>query len=354
MFSFLLGEIADIVDGQIIGNRDLEITGVAGIKDSGKGKITFLANPKYESFLSVTKASAIIASTDVRDKFSGAIIKTENPYLAFFKVVKLFDKPHMEKYKRGIDKSILVHDSVKLGEDIHVGMNVHIGEGARIGNRTTVLPFVYIGEDVEIGDDCLIYPNVSIREGCSLGDRVIIHSGAVIGSDGFGYAQEGKVHKKISQIGVVVIENDVEIGANSTVDRATMGKTIIKQGTKIDNLVQVAHNVVIGENSIVAAQAGISGSTELGQGVVLAGQSGLVGHIKIGDNAKVGAQGGVTKSVPANTIVSGYPARKHIEACKIYAATAHLPNLFKEFKDLKAKVEKLEKGHESGSSAKND
>ena len=354
MFSFLLGELADIVDGQVIGDRNLVITGVTGIKDSCRGKLTFLANPKYESFLSVTKASAIIASDDISDKYSGSIIKIDNPYLAFFKVVKLFDTPHVEKYKRGIDKSISVGENVKLGEYIHISMNVHLGDNVKIGNGVTVLPFVYIGDDVEIGDDCLIYPNVTIREGCRIGDRVIIHSGAVIGSDGFGYAHEGRVQKKIPQIGIVVVENDVEIGANTTIDRSTMGKTIIKEGTKIDNLVQVAHNVVIGENSIIAAQAGISGSTELGNGVVLAGQSGLVGHIIIGDNAKVGAQSGVTKSIPADTIVSGYPAREHTIARKIYAASVRLPNLLKEFRDLKERVEELEKGCDSGSSTKDD
>ncbi len=354
MSSFLLGELADIVGGQVIGDKDLEITGVAGIKSSGKGEITFLANPKYESFLSTAKASAIIASADIKERFSGSIIKTENPYLAFFKVVKLFDKPHTEKYKRGIDKTISVNENVQLGEEIHIGMNVHLGEGVKIGSRTTILPFVYLGDGVEIGDDCLIYPNVTIREGCRLGDRVTIHSGAVVGSDGFGYAQEGRIHKKIPQIGIVVIENDVEIGANTTIDRATTGKTIIEQGAKIDNLVQIAHNVVIGENSIVAAQTGISGSTELGRNVVLAGQSGLVGHIRIGDNVKVGAQGGVTKSIPADTSVSGYPAREHTLARKIYAATKRLPNLLKEFRELKNKVEEIQKGSDCDSSTEDD
>lgn len=354
MSSFILGELAEIVGGKLIGDDNLEITGVSGIKSSTKGEITFLANPKYESFLSVTKASAIITSNDISDEYSGSFIKTENPYLAFLKIVKLFDSPHTEKYKREIDKSISIDESVELGEDIHIGKNVCIGKGVSVGSRTTILPFVYLGDGVEIGDDCLIYPGVTIREGCSIGKRVIIHSGAVVGSDGFGYAKEGSVHKKIPQIGIVRIEDDVEIGANSTIDRATTGQTVIGKGAKIDNLVQVAHNVVIGENCIVAAQSGISGSTELGRNVILAGQSGLVGHIKIGDNAKVGAQGGVTKSIPEDTSVSGYPAREHKKARKIYAATARLPALVKEFRSLKEKIEKLEKGYKSGSSTEDD
>ena len=223
-----------------------------------------------------------------------------------------------------------------------------------IGDRTTILPLVAICEGARIGADCLLFPHVTIREHCEVGDRVIIHSGAVIGSDGFGYAKDGATHHKIPQIGIVRIEDDVEIGANSTVDRATTGITLIKRGSKLDNLVQVAHNVVIGEDSILAAQVGVSGSTELGRNVVLAGQAGLVGHIKIGDGAKVGAQGGVTKSIPPDTSVSGYPAREHGHSKKIYAATARLPEMMKEFRRLQERVEELEKGMSGGSSTEDD
>jgi UDP-3-O-[3-hydroxymyristoyl] glucosamine N-acyltransferase len=194
-----------------------------------------------------------------------------------------------------------------------------------------------------VGADCLVYPHVTIRERCEIGDRVILHAGAVIGADGFGYAKDGEANRKIPQIGIVKIEDDVEIGANTTIDRATTEVTLIRRGAKIDNLVQIAHNVVVGEHSILAAQVGVSGSTQIGKNVTVAGQAGLVGHIRIGDNAMIGAQGGVTKSVPADTKVSGYPAREHSCARKIYALWARLPELFREVKNLAKRVEELEK-----------
>ncbi|MBD3179733.1 MAG: UDP-3-O-(3-hydroxymyristoyl)glucosamine N-acyltransferase [Candidatus Latescibacteria bacterium] len=349
MSSYQLSKLADIVGGEVIGDGGVEITGVAGIKTAGRGEITFLAHPKYEAFLSSTEASAIIASYECCDDYHGSVIVTENPYLAFLKVVRLFDVPHLEKYPRGISGDSFISDSAVIGKQSHIGPDTYIGENVTIGERVTVLPFSFIGEGVRIGDDCLIYPNVTIREKTLIGNRVIIHAGAVIGSDGFGYAKNGSIHEKIPQIGMVVLEDEVEIGANSTIDRATTGKTIIRAGSKIDNLVQIAHNVSIGNNSIVAAQSGISGSTELGKNVILAGQSGLVGHISIGDNARVGAQGGVTKSIPPGTSVSGYPAREHSQARKIYACTARLPELLKEFRELKKKVERLENGSDGSS-----
>ena len=354
MSSYPLTELAGIVGGKVIGDGDLEITGVAGIKSAGEGEITFLAHPKYETYLSTTGASAIIASYECCENYSGSVIVTENPYLAFLKVVRLFDMPHLKKYPRGVNNNSFISEKAVIGEDAHIGPFTYVGDDARIGDRVTVLPFSYVGEGVQIGDDCLIYPNVTIREYSRIGNKVIIHAGAVIGSDGFGYAKNGSIHEKIPQIGIVVIEDEVEIGANSTIDRATTGKTIIRAGSKIDNLVQIAHNVSIGNNSIVAAQSGISGSTELGRNVILAGQSGLVGHISIGDNARVGAQGGVTKSIPPDTSVSGYPAREHSQARKIYACTARLPELLKEFRELKKKVERLETGSDGSSTAEDD
>jgi len=354
MSSYLLTELADIVGGEVFGEREVEIKGVAGIKTAGEGEITFLANPKYESYLSTTGASAVIASYECCDEYAGSVIVTENPYLAFLKVVRLFDIPHLKKYERGVNDSACISESAVIGKEAHIGPFAYVGDNVRIGDRVTVLPFTFIGDGVQIGDDCLVYPNVTIRERTIIGNRVIIHAGAVIGSDGFGYAKDGSIHEKIPQIGIVVLEDEVEIGANSTIDRATTGKTIIRAGSKIDNLVQIAHNVAIGNNSIVAAQSGISGSTELGRNVILAGQSGLVGHIHIGDNARVGAQGGVTKSIPPDTSVSGYPAREHSIARKIYACTARLPELLKEFRELKKKVERLENVADGSSTAEDD
>lgn len=352
MPSYLLQELASIVGGEVVGDGSIEIRGVAGIKEAVPGEITFLANPRYESYLATTRASAVIAAGN--GGFAGSLILIDNPYLAFLKVVRLFAGNPREIYPRGIDPTAVVGRGVEFGDDVAVGPYVVIEDGSRIGHGTTIRPFVCIGAGVRIGDDCLIYPGVSIRERCRLGNRVIVHSNAVIGSDGFGYATEDGEHHKIPQIGIVEIEDDVEIGANTTIDRATTGTTTIRRGTKIDNLVQIAHNVVVGEDSVIAAQAGISGSTELGRNVVLAGQAGLVGHITIGDGARVGAQGGVTKSVPPGVSVSGYPAREHSFARKICAATAKLPDLIREFRELQSRVEALEKGTERGTPAEDD
>ncbi|MBN1164923.1 MAG: UDP-3-O-(3-hydroxymyristoyl)glucosamine N-acyltransferase [Candidatus Krumholzibacteriota bacterium] len=352
MKSYLVKELAQVVEGEVVGDSSIVIRGVAGIKEAREGEITFLANPKYESYLETTKASAVIANGN--GNIRGSVIKVQNPYLAFLKVVRLFDQGPMEKYPRGIHPTAVIADSAVIGQEVSIGANVVVGERVKVGDRTTILPLACINEDVIIGEDCLIYPQVAIRERSEIGNRVILHSGAVVGSDGFGYAKEGHRHQKIPQIGIVRIEDDVEIGANTTIDRATTGVTLIKRGSKIDNLVQIAHNVVVGENSVLAAQVGVSGSTELGRNVVLAGQAGLVGHIRIGEGAKVGAQGGVTKSVPADTNVSGYPAREHSFARKIYAATTRLPDLLKDFRDLQNRVKALEKGLGSGSSAEDD
>jgi UDP-3-O-[3-hydroxymyristoyl] glucosamine N-acyltransferase len=352
MPSYSLRELAEIVGGEVLGDPSVTIDGVAGIREAKKGEITFIANPKYEAYLEVTEASAVIANRDGNS--STSILKVGNPYLAFLKVVTLFSESALEKYPRGIHATAILDESVEVGEDVSIGAYSVIGAGTVIGDRTTILPLAAVCDGVRIGEDCLVFPHVTIREHSEIGDRVIIHSGAVIGSDGFGYANDGSAHHKIPQIGIVRIEDDVEIGANSTIDRATTGVTLIRKGSKLDNLVQVAHNVVIGKNSILAAQVGVSGSTELGENVVLAGQAGLVGHIKIGDGAKVGAQGGVTKSIPPDTSVSGYPAREHGFSKKIYAATARLPGLLKEFRMLKKRIEQIEKGLDSGSPTEDD
>jgi UDP-3-O-[3-hydroxymyristoyl] glucosamine N-acyltransferase len=352
MVSYALEELAQLVGGEIVGAADIEITGVAGIKEAREGEITFLANSKYEPYLATTRASAVIA--DREDGSPKPIIKVSNPYLAFLKVMSLFSEDRPERLQKGVHSTAIVSKSAKIAADVSIGAYCFMGEDAVLGARTTILPLVCILDGVKIGEDCLIYPHVTVRENCIIGNRVILHSGAVIGSDGFGYAKDGDVNRKIPQIGIVQIEDDVEIGANAAIDRATTDVTLIKRGAKIDNLVQIAHNVVVGEDSILAAQVGVSGSTQLGRNVVLAGQAGLVGHIHIGDNAMVGAQGGVTKSVPANTRVSGYPAREHGSARKIYALIARLPELFRDLRRLATRVEALEKGTKSGPAAKDD
>lgn len=341
MVSYSLSELARIVEGEVIGDASVEITGVAGIKEANEGDITFLANPKYESYLATTRASAVIAAGNGGSP--KPIIKVANPYLAFLKVISLFTGEASGQRQRGVHPTAIIAGSAALGIDVSIGAHCFVGENARIGDRTTILPLVCLCDDVSIGSDCLLYPHVTVRERCEIGDRVILHAGAVVGADGFGYAKDGLANRKIPQIGNVKIEDDVEIGANTTIDRATTEVTLIKRGAKIDNLVQIAHNVVVGEHSILAAQAGVSGSTQIGKNVTIAGQAGLVGHITVGDNAMVGAQGGVTKSVPADMKVSGYPAREHVSSRRIYALWARLPELFREVKSLVKRVEELEK-----------
>jgi UDP-3-O-[3-hydroxymyristoyl] glucosamine N-acyltransferase len=349
--SYKLRELASLVGGELEGDGEVEIRGVAGIREASPGEITFVANPRYEEFLSSTRASAIIGGPGV--SAGRPLIRSENPYFAFLQVLNLFAGDTVGRYARGVHPASLVDPRARVGRDVAVGPFCQVSRGAVIGDRTTILCGTFVGEDVEIGADCLIYPGVTIREGTRLGDRVILQPGAVIGSDGFGYAKDGSTHHKVPQIGRVVIEDDVEIGANSCVDRATTGETRIRRGTKIDNLVQIAHNVVVGPDCVIAAQAGISGSTVVGGGVVIAGQAGLVGHIEIGDRAMIGAQGGVTKSVPPDTVVSGYPAREHSLARRIWAHTAMLPALFKRVKELEERVRELEKGGEGGPPAEN-
>ncbi|MBM3319465.1 MAG: UDP-3-O-(3-hydroxymyristoyl)glucosamine N-acyltransferase [Candidatus Eisenbacteria bacterium] len=337
-----LQEIADRVGGEIVGDPDIEITGVAGIREARPGDITFFANPRYEAHLRSTDASAIILSKNGVEAGAGkTLLISPNPYVAFLRVIELFAPRDYEK-PCGIHPTAVIGKNVTIGASVTIGPHAVIEDDAAIGEGTRILPNTYVGFRARIGRDCLIYPNVTIREDSEIGDRVILHSGSVIGSDGFGFTKNGPRHMKIPQIGRVVIGDDVEIGANTTIDRATVGTTRIGKGTKIDNLVQIAHNAVVGENTIIVAQVGISGSTEIGDNVTLAGQAGIVGHIRIGDNVKVGAQAGVTKSVPSNTAVSGYPAREHSLSRKIYASITRLPDLIRRLATLERRVNVLE------------
>jgi UDP-3-O-[3-hydroxymyristoyl] glucosamine N-acyltransferase len=349
---FKLKELADIVGGEVDGDGSVEIRGVAGIREADAGEITFVANPKYEEFVATTSASAVIAQEHIES--TKPVIRIENPYFAYLKVLNLFAEDTGASYARGVHETAVIDPGAEIGSDVCIGPFCHIGRRAIVGDGTTILCGTYVGDDVVIGAGCLFYANVTVREGSVIGNHVILQPGAVIGADGFGFAKDGSTHHKVPQIGRVVLEDDVEIGANSCVDRATTGETRVKKGTKVDNLVQIAHNVLVSEDCVIAAQAGISGSTELGRGVVLAGQAGLVGHIKLGDGAVVGAQGGVTKNVPADTVVSGYPAREHSLARRLWAHTNQLPSLVKRVRELEARLKELEKGAGIGSSAEDD
>lgn len=329
-----LKELLEITDGEILGDGDTVITNVAGITEAKKGDITFVSNPKYEQYIGSTNASAIIIKEFQKDKIKIPAIISKNPYLSYAKII-IYIAKEIEKHPSGISKNCSISKSAKIGGKVAISDFVVVDENSKIDDGTIIYPNCYIGRNSKIGRNCLIYPNVTIRENIIIGNNVIIHAGTVIGSDGFGYVQDNGSLKKIPQIGIVEIADDVEIGANVTIDRAATGKTFIGRGTKIDNLVQIAHNVQIGENSIIVSQAGISGSTKIGNGVTIAGQAGLVGHITVGDGAVIAAQAGVIGDVPPKETVSGYPARPHKQAMKIYALLQKLPELFEEIKKLK-------------------
>ena len=332
-------QIAELVGGEVVGDKNIVIKGISGIKEAKEGDITFLANPKYTPLMYKTQASAVIVPKDTKDA-PLPIIKTENPSLAFAKIVDLVAPPL--SHPQGISSYAYVSSKAKIGKGVSIGHFTIIEDDVEIGEGTIIYGNCFIGCNTKIGRNCLIYPNVCIRERILIGNNVIIHPGTVIGSDGFGFATVGGIQKKIPQIGTVVIEDDVEIGANVTIDRARFDKTVIGKGTKIDNLVQIAHNVIIGKNCIIVAQVGISGSTIIGDNVVIAGQAGLVGHITVGEGAVIMAQSGVSKSVPPHTKVFGYPAREERQAKRVNACIQNLPSLFKEFREIKERLQKLE------------
>jgi UDP-3-O-[3-hydroxymyristoyl] glucosamine N-acyltransferase len=344
-----LDTVAKAIDGEVIGDGSIEITGVAGIREAREGELTFLANPRYESYLGETRASAIIVAENHRST-EKALIRNSNPYLAFLKAVCFFQgaSPPPEP---GLHATVVLGPRVDIDPSASLGPHVVVEEGARIGPRARIDAGCFIGAASFVGADAHLYPNVTLREGCELGDRVIVHSGTVIGSDGFGFVRDGDLYRKLPQVGNVVVEDDVEIGANVTIDRATTGTTRIGEGSKIDNLVQIGHNVQIGAHCIIVAQVGISGSTELGDHVVIAGQVGIVGHIEIGSGAQIGAKSGVSKSIKPGERVFGAPALPVGQAKRIEASIRNLPALISTVRSLKRRVEELEGGPDGGSAS---
>jgi UDP-3-O-[3-hydroxymyristoyl] glucosamine N-acyltransferase len=340
MVTRTLAELAAILGGEIVGDGDVQIRGVAGIREAIPGDVTFLANSRYESYLLETRASAVICSRDARSA-PLPLLKVDNPYLAFQRIVRVF-RPELHRPEPGIHPTAVVAADAEIGEGVSIGAHCVIESRARIGRRAVIMPRCYIGVASGVGAETYLYPGVVIREECTIGERCIVHPNAVIGADGFGFAFDSGRYHKIPQVGTVVIGNDVEIGANTAIDRATTDATRIGDGTKIDNLVQIGHNVVIGDHCIVVAQVGISGSTELEDYVTLGGQSGLVGHIRIGRGAQVGAQSGVSKSVPAGATVFGYPAMPISLFKRLHAFLQRLPQIWERTKELEQRVERLE------------
>ncbi len=334
-----LKELAQWVGGTVVGDGEIEISGVAAIEEARIGEITFIASPKYLPNLRETNASAIIVSKEVTQA-NRPLLCVANPHLAFTKILTLFsEKPYQPK---GIDSHTWISPTAKLGKDLTLYPFVYIGDRCSIGDRVTLYPGVYVGEDSAIGEDSILYSHVSIYSGTLIGKRVILHSGVVVGSDGFAYVKEGKKNVKIPQVGRAEIEDDVEIGANTTIDRAALGRTIIRRGVKIDNLVQVAHTVVIGEDSILCAQVGISGSTKIGSNVTLAGQVGVVDHVEIGDDVMVGAQSGVMNDLPSNQAYIGSPALPHREFLRAAALFPKLPEMRKTLIEIEKRLKKIE------------
>jgi UDP-3-O-[3-hydroxymyristoyl] glucosamine N-acyltransferase len=322
--------------------QDIEIRGVASLEDAGPDDISFLTNPRYEKHLEHTGARVIIVSAEtvLSPPFIPLIVR--DPYFAFLQVLELFNFRTPDRIARGIHPSAVVDPEAVLGENVAVGPGAVIGAGAVIGNNTVIGPGTVIMTGSSVGTDCILYPNVTIMDGCTIENRVILHAGVSIGADGFGFAPHNGRYHKIPQIGSVRIEDDVEIGANSCVDRAAFGVTVVGKGAKIDNLVQVAHNVRIGEHTVIASQVGISGSATIGNWVRLGGQAGLAGHITIGDGASAGGQAGVTKDVPPGETVSGYPAKNHMQAMRLEAALRSLPELIKKVKQQEKRILELE------------
>ena len=339
-----LSELAEYVGGRVLGDASLGIFNIAPIEEAGPGDITFLANPRYAKFVGQSKASAIIIAPHVVDERAvepgRGYLEVAQPYLAFAKILQLFTpKP---EYTPNIDPAAHIDVTAAIAEGVAVYPSVYVGRDAKVGARSALLPGVFLGDGVEVGDDCVLHPHVVVREGCRVGNRVILHPGVVIGSDGFGYAGAGDDRIKIPQVGHVEIGDDVEIGANTTIDRATLGRTIIGRGVKIDNLVQIAHNVTVGENSVIAAQVGIAGSTKIGKNVTLAGQVGVVNHIEIGDGATIGPQSGVPRSVPAGALLSGgIGVAPHHEWLKVMTLLPQLPKLWSMLRRLERQVLKL-------------
>lgn len=333
---FSAHQIATLVNGSLEGNPDVMVEQLAKIEEATAGSLSFLSNPKYEQYLYTTQASIVIVNHDLKlDKpVASTLIRVKNAYSAFSMLLEVYNKMRLDK--TGIENPVFIHPTAKIGKNVYIGAFTYIDKDVVIQDNCKIYPHVYIGDKVKIGSDTTLFPGVSVYFDCVIGERVIIHSGTVIGSDGFGFApQDDGTYSKINQIGNVVIENDVEIGANSVIDRATMGSTIIRQGVKLDNLIQVAHNVEIGKNTVIAAQSGISGSTKIGENAVIGGQVGIVGHINIASGTQIQAQSGVNRTIAdEGKKWSGSPAAPYNAQMRSQVVYSRLPELERRLEEL--------------------
>ncbi len=331
--------LAHAVGGQVIGDSGLTITGISSLAEAGPEDLAYVASERYAEAARTSRAAALVVPRPYSELPCPQIV-VPHPGYAFAVIAERF---FIEPYQsRGIAEQVARGEAVELGPDCSIWPFVTLGDRVKIGARVTLYPGVFVGPDSVVGDDSVLHANVTVREGCRIGQRVIVHSGSVIGSDGFGYVQHGGRNQKIPQLGSVVIEDDVELGANVTVDRATFGQTTVKRGTKVDNLVQIAHNVTIGEHCVLVAQVGIAGSTSLGHHVMVGGQAGLTDHLEIGDQVMIGARSGVSRNVAANQIVSGAPVMPHDLAIKVQALFPRLPELRQKVRELEHRLQELE------------
>ena len=333
---FTAGQIAGILDGEVFGNPDAEVYKLAKIEEGTEGSLTFLANTKYSNYLYSTNATIVIVnkSYELENEVKATLIKVDDAYSSFSKLLEYYNQ--IKLMKSGIEQPSVISEGVTYGDDLYLGSFCYIGKNVRIGNNVKIYPNSFIGDNVTIGDNCVFFAGVRVYSESEIGNYVTIHSGTIIGSDGFGFApQEDGSYSKIPQIGNVVIEDYVEIGSCSTVDRATLGTTYIRRGAKLDNQIQVAHNVEIGENTVIAAQTGIAGSTKIGKNCLIGGQVGIAGHITIGDRVKIQAQSGIGKSLKDGEVVQGSPAFNYGDFAKSFVHFRNLPKIVTEIEELK-------------------
>lgn len=343
---FSAEQIAGILNGDIVGNADITVRGLSKIEEGVEGTLSFLSNPKYEEYIYTTGASICIVNNSFTPSKSIpstlTMIKVEDAYSCFAKLLEFYDQ--MRKKEPKIESPAFIAESAKIGSDLYLGAFGYIGENSKIGNNVVIYPHVYIGENVIIGDNCTLHPGSTIYVDCVIGNNCIIHAGTIIGADGFGFApNENGEYKKIPQIGNVILEDNVEIGSNSTIDRATMGSTFIRTGVKLDNLVQIGHNADVGENTVMAAQVGVSGSAKIGKGVMIGGQSGIGGHLHIADGTKIVAQSGIPSTVKKADTLMGSPGIPLEDFKKSYFGFRKLPQILNRLQDLENKLKELTK-----------
>lgn len=330
-------QIAGLLNGSVEGNPEVTVNNVSKIEEGLPGTLSFLANPKYTSYIYSTRASIVIVGKDFIPEYpiQSTLIRVDDAYKAFASLLDVYNK--LKSTKVGIEPGSFISSDAQLGEEVYVGTQVYIGSQSKVGKGAKIYPQVYIGESVSIGENTVLHPGVKIYTGCTIGANCIIHSGTVIGADGFGFAPHGENYNKVPQIGNVVIEDHVEIGSNSTIDRATLGSTIIRKGVKLDNLIQIAHNVEIGENTVIAAQTGVAGSTKIGRNCMIGGQVGIIGHLTIGNDVKIAAQSGIGSNLKDGEIVQGSPAFGIGEYRRSYVVFSKLPELYKKIGELEKK-----------------